>query len=85
MKRLLVQNYDTHTPYNKDMPQISSVKIFLKQHIGVSALPKVNIGDRVEEGELIAAVPENKLGANIHASISGMVSQVTEDYIRINK
>jgi len=85
MKRLLVQNYDTHTPYNKEMPQVSSVKIFLKQHIGVSALPKVNIGDKIEEGDLIAAVPENKLGANIHASISGMVSQVTEEYIRINK
>jgi Na+-translocating ferredoxin:NAD+ oxidoreductase RnfC subunit len=85
MKRLLVHSYDKHTPFNKEILHTSSVKILLKQHIGEKALPKVTIGDNVEEGDLIAAVPENKLGANIHASISGMVAQVTEDYIRINK
>jgi Na+-translocating ferredoxin:NAD+ oxidoreductase RnfC subunit len=85
IKRLNVQDYDVHTPYNKEIPSPSGVKIFLKQHIGERTLPKVKIGDRVEEGDLIAEVPENKLGAHIHASIAGQVSQVTEDYIRINK
>ena len=85
IKRLNVQNYDVHTPYNKEIPAPSGVKIFLKQHIGEKTISKVNIGDKVEEGDVIALVPENKLGARIHASISGQVSQVTEDYIRINK
>jgi Na+-translocating ferredoxin:NAD+ oxidoreductase RnfC subunit len=85
IKRLNVKDYDVHTPFNKEMPITSTVKIFLKQHIGEKTISKVNIGDRVEEGEVISLVPENKLGANIHASISGTVSQVTEDYIRINK
>lgn len=84
VKRLNVQDYDVHAPYIKESPSPSAVKIFLKQHIGEKTNPKVQIGDRVEAGDLIAAVPENKLGANIHASISGTVSQITEDYIRIN-
>jgi Na+-translocating ferredoxin:NAD+ oxidoreductase RnfC subunit len=85
IKRLNVQDYDVHTPYNKEVPTPSGVKIFLKQHIGEKTISKVNIGDKVQEGDVIAVVPENKLGAHIHASISGQVSQVTEDYIRINK
>ena len=85
IKRLNVQDYDVHTPYNKEIPAPTGVKIFLKQHIGERTIPKVKIGEKVQEGDVIALVPENKLGAHIHASISGMVTQVTEDYIRINK
>ena len=37
----------------------------------------------VEEGALVACIPEKALSANIHASISGTVTEVTGDYIVI--
>ncbi len=85
MKRLNVQEYIAETPYNKVMPETSSIKVLLNQHIGEPSIPQVKIGDKVMKGTLIGKVPEGKLGANVHASISGMVSEVTEEYIRINK
>jgi RnfABCDGE-type electron transport complex C subunit len=59
------------------------VTIPLKQHIGVPSQPVVKTGDRVQHGDLIAQIPEGKLGANIHASISGRVEEVTGECIVI--
>ncbi|MCG0275284.1 MAG: proline reductase-associated electron transfer protein PrdC [Thermosediminibacteraceae bacterium] len=56
-------------------------KIPLQQHIGAPCKPVVNVGDRVKRGQLIAA-PE-KLGANIHASVSGTVNAITDEFIEI--
>ena len=85
IKRLNVQDYNAEAPFNKNIPDTSSVKILLKQHIGETAVPIVKIGDKVTKGTLIGQTPDGKLGANVHASISGMVSQVTKEYIRIIK
>ena len=83
IKRLNVQNYDVPAPYNAVKPQASEVKILLKQHAGETAVPLVKIGDRVTKGTTIASVVKGKLGANIHSSIDGMITQVTGDYIKI--
>ena len=80
-----VQDYDVHTPFNKNNLETSSVKILLKQHLGEPAVSKVKIGEKVSKGSLIAEAKSGKLSANIHSSINGIVSQVTNDYIRINK
>ncbi|SNS12373.1 Na+-translocating ferredoxin:NAD+ oxidoreductase RNF, RnfC subunit [Anaerovirgula multivorans] len=53
-----------------------SVKIPLRQHIGKAATSIVEVGDVVEKGQLIASVNEGDLGANIHASIKGMIKEV---------
>ena len=58
------------------------VNILLKQHAGVAALPVVKCGDRVRVGDLLAAPPEGKLGARVHASIDGVVT-VNRDAIVI--
>ena len=50
------------------------VVIPLQQHVGAPAVPTVRPGEAVHIGDLIAAFPAGKLGANIHASISGKVS-----------
>jgi hypothetical protein len=60
-----------------------SVKIPLRQHIGAPSQPVVETGAAVNAGDLIAQCPEGKLGANIHASISGEVT-VTDAAIIIN-
>jgi Na+-translocating ferredoxin:NAD+ oxidoreductase RnfC subunit len=59
------------------------VAISLKQHIGVPAQPVVAEGDMVSIGQLIAAPPEGKLGASIHASIAGRVSSVGDKTVVI--
>ncbi|HMM22762.1 MAG TPA: proline reductase-associated electron transfer protein PrdC [Selenomonadales bacterium] len=55
--------------------------ILLRQHIGVVNKPLVKVGDVVEKGTLIA-VPDG-LGANLHASVSGRIQEVTERAILI--
>lgn len=54
------------------------VDIPLLQHVGAPAVPRVRPGDEVMEGGLIADIPEGRTGARVHASISGVVSQVSE-------
>lgn len=53
----------------------------LKQHVGAPCEAIVKVGDKISRGELIAK--PTGLGANIHASVSGEVSEVTEENITI--
>ncbi len=54
----------------------AQVRIPLRQHTGAPAEPVVRAGDRVAVGDLLARIPEGKLGANVHASIAGRVEAV---------
>ncbi|NCB64255.1 MAG: proton-conducting membrane transporter, partial [Clostridia bacterium] len=60
-----------------------SVFIPFQQHIGKPAEPCKAVGDAVEKGELLAAAAEG-LSANIHASVSGVVTEVTASGARIS-
>ena len=57
----------------------------LKQHIGAPAKAIVEKGQRVKKGDMIAAMEEGALGANLHASIDGRVISVGGDCIQIEK
>jgi len=83
MKRIDVLKYDKHTPYIEERLLPSQVKILLKQHVGLPAKPIIKIGAIVNEGTLIADVEEGKLGAKLHSSISGKVTQITDEFILI--
>ncbi len=85
MKRLNVIDYDKSTPYRTNFNEPSTVKIYLKQHVGVAAQPNVDLGQIVEKGDLIGKMEEGKLGANIHASISGKITEVKSTFIKIEK
>ena len=52
-------------------------------HIGGPDTPLVSVGQTVSRGQLIAQ--PNGMGANIHASIDGTVTQVTGEFIEIRK
>jgi Na+-translocating ferredoxin:NAD+ oxidoreductase RnfC subunit len=56
-----------------DCPRVS---IPLRMHAGAAAVPRVVPGRRVRAGELVADIPENSLGARIHASIGGTVTGI---------
>ncbi len=63
------------------MQQIYS--FLLAQGIGAPSVPVVAAGDAVKRGQLIATFPEGKLGSNIHASVSGVVEEVTDAAVLI--
>ena len=81
--KLKLQDYDVSTPFNSKEITVNKVKIPLQQHIGVLAKATAKKGEVVKAGSLIGRVNENELGANIHASINGRVTEVTDKYILI--
>ena len=83
MSRMGILQYDAETPLVEDGIAVSSVKIPLSMHIGAPSIPVVKAGDRVTKGQLIAEIPEKSLGARIHASVSGTVTNVTNSSIEI--
>ena len=85
MKKLNVEQYNVSTPYRDNPPTPNSVLLKLKQHTGEAARSVVVPNQNVNAGELVGKISNDVLGANIHASISGIVTEVTDDYVRINK
>lgn len=82
MARLDLTRYDTEAPLHDDPVSVERVKILLGQHIGAPALAIAKPGDEVKAGDMIAK-PGKGLSVGIHASISGIVSEVQETYIII--
>lgn len=76
VSRLALTHYDRPAPLSESNFLPGKVSIPLRQHIGAPSVPVVKTGQLVEKGTLIAEIPEGALGANIHASISGMVKEI---------
>ena len=57
------------------------IELLLRQHVGKPCVPCVKKGDKVTVGTLIAR-PQG-LGANIHSSVDGVVSKITNEAIFI--
>jgi len=81
--KLKLQDYDAEAPFNPKEISVGKVKIPLQQHIGKASEATVKKGEAVEERQVIAKIPDGELGANIHASISGKVKEVTKEFILI--
>lgn len=60
-----------------------TVTLPLSQHIGAPCEPLIGEGEHVKAGGLIASPPKGKLGANLHASITG-VATILSDAIVIS-
>ncbi len=75
--------YGLHAHECKDlMPE--EIFVPFSQHIGKPAVPVKKAGDRVEQGELLAAAADGALSANIHAGISGTITEITASGARIS-
>ncbi|HAT7505798.1 cobalamin reductase PduS [Citrobacter braakii] len=68
----------TETDYPTD-----KTTLLLRQHIGASAIPCVQQGEHIVRGQCVADVPSGALGAPVHASIDGIVSEITEQSITV--
>ena len=83
--RLGLKKYDLPAPMVTEtlVPQI--VRILTRQHVGAPAVPCVVEGQSVIEGQIIGNIPAESLGAAIHSSINGIVSEITDNYIEIRR
>ncbi|AFN75704.1 respiratory-chain NADH dehydrogenase domain-containing protein [Melioribacter roseus P3M-2] len=83
MKKLQLTDYDKATPFEEIDYQPRRVKLLLKQHAGQPAKPVVVLNQKVRKDELVADVEPDKVGAKIHASIDGVIKEITDNYIII--
>lgn len=83
--RLQLTDYDADAPLEDVDFWPEEVVIKTKQHIGAPVMVSVSVGDEVVEGQCIGRPPTDSLGACIHASISGQVTDITADAITIRR
>lgn len=60
-------------------------KFLMKQHIGAAAIPIVKKGQKVKRGELLGKAKEKTISSNVFSSVTGIVTEVTEEYIEVEK
>lgn len=80
--RLGLLKYEKDAPLETDVKKVKAVKIMLSQHIGAPAVSCVKEGDVVQAGDVIASAAKG-LSVNIHASITGVVKEVTDKFVMI--
>lgn len=79
INRLGLHDYDVPAPWYDEPFTLSEARLPLLQHIGAPARPVVKVGDTVKAGQVIAEVPEDVLGAHIHASMEGVIRSVDRE------
>ena len=83
--RLGLARYAKHLGNELKELEPTMVTISLRQQIGAPCIPYVSPGVEVSASDLIASPPEGKLGANLHASINGIVEKIEQDAIFIRR
>jgi len=83
LARTGLSKYAAHLHWVTSTRSVLRVELLLSQHIGAPSQPVVKAGAVVNKGDLVARIPQDKLSANLHASISGTVAAVTADRIVI--
>jgi len=85
LQRLEIDKYDSKTPLSRFDEVSKDIRLYLLQSIGAPSEPVVKEGEEVSANKLVAKIPEGKLGSNIHSPVDGVVSEITQGYIQINK
>ena len=76
ISRLGIRDYDVPAPLKEGEFKTKKVCIPLKMHIGAPAEPVVQVGAAVKAGDIIGRIKEGALGAMVHASIAGHVTEI---------
>lgn len=82
--RLGLTKYETQAPLDNKVRPVDKVRIPFSQHIGAPAKCVVQKGDQVTRGQVIAEAAEG-LSVPIHASVCGVVTDVTDKYVEITR
>jgi Na+-translocating ferredoxin:NAD+ oxidoreductase RnfC subunit len=79
--RLGLADYDLPAPRAPFEVAVRRLVLPMKQHAGVPARPVVAVGERLEADQLVGEIPEGKLGARVHAPLSGTVVEATPERV----
>jgi Na+-translocating ferredoxin:NAD+ oxidoreductase RnfC subunit len=89
MQKLGLTGFRNVGPLVNNLLAADKVGIGLKQHIGAPCEPVVNVGDRVTKGQVVGRRPvvdgKPALGAPVHASIDGTVTEIRDGVVWIEK
>lgn len=83
MSRLGLDRYESPAELREHRAAPSLLTLPLRQHAGAPSVPVVRAGSPVEEGGLVAEIPEGALGSRIFASAAGVVAQIRPDAVVI--
>jgi len=83
--KLGLKKFQNRGPLNPLELKPQRLVISLKQHVGAAATPVVAVGARVREGDVIGAVKESELGVPIHAALDGMVKEISDSCVIIER
>ncbi|MGI9951708.1 4Fe-4S dicluster domain-containing protein [Moorellaceae bacterium AZ2] len=82
IERLGLQEYSARpATLREGEVTVTRVRLALKQGAGAAARPLVGVGDRVQRGDLVARTDGGTLGADLHASIGGIVRAVEGEIV----
>lgn len=79
--RIGLAEYDRHLPFVEWNHPVDHYVLPLKQHTGAPSTAIVKPGDPVDAGDLIAVIPANALGVNLHSPVQGMVKEVSDKIV----
>jgi Na+-translocating ferredoxin:NAD+ oxidoreductase RnfC subunit len=79
--KLGVNEYDVPAHFESKEFKPATVRLPLQQHLGMPAKAVVSDGQQVKAGDLVADIPEGKLGAYIHATIDGRIKLLKDEIV----
>jgi Na+-translocating ferredoxin:NAD+ oxidoreductase RnfC subunit len=84
-RKLHVEAYDLAAPLVQSQLSPSRLYLPLKQSAGTPCLPVVKAGDRVQAGQVIGEPAANALGAVLHAPLEGVVREINDQQIVLER
>jgi hypothetical protein len=84
-RKLHVEAYDLPAPFAESTISPASLALPLKQSAGTPCLPTVHAGDRVTAGQVIGEPAPDALGAILHAPADGVVRDISEQRILLER
>ena len=89
MQKLGLAQFHNVGPLTGNLLETAKVGIPLKQHLGAPCEPVVEVGARVAKGQVVGRRPTSNgkpaLGAPVHASIDGTVTDIREGVVWIER
>jgi Na+-translocating ferredoxin:NAD+ oxidoreductase RnfC subunit len=89
MYKLGLRQFRNVGPLKDTLLAADKVGIKLKQHIGAPCEPMVRVGEKVKKGQVLGRPPVTSgkpaLGAQVHASIDGIVTAIADGIVWIEK
>ena len=89
MRKLDLMGSNNDGPINEVPLKPNKVGIKLTQHIGARCVPTVTVGQQVATGDLVGWIPKGDpraaLGAPVHASIDGRITEIEDEIVWIER